>query len=192
MMTDAGRGVKIKNIFVEPYTPFGVNGELLINKNSINWYFAGIGFAALVIIGISLIDIPASLPVLIMLISLAMPVSFALDETGLGALYPIKKKRAGVNVYTLQSYLNRWYSEDLAKADVGYQTKLIDYLDYLRGGGERSETAETHLNAWYKHAEQIEKRRAEAKDKNIAAMFVNEEQLKAYRRALQDVEKTSD
>lgn len=30
------------------------------------------------------------------------------------------------------------------------------------------------------------------KIKNIAAMFVNEEQLKAYRRALQDVEKTSD
>ena len=182
----------MKNIFVEPYTPFGVNGNLLINKNSINWNCAGIALAALVIIGISLIEIPASLPVLILLLALTMPISSALDETGLGALYPIKKKRAGVNVYGLQSYRNPWYSEDLAKVDVGYQTKLIDYLNYLRGGGERSETAEKHLNAWYKHAKQMEKRRAEAKDKNIAAMFVNEEQLKAYRKALQDVEKTSD
>lgn len=182
----------MKNIFVEPYTPFGVNGELLINKNSINWYFTSIAIVALVIIGISLIDIPASLPVLTMLGVLAIPISFALDETGLGALYPIKKKRAGVNVYRLQSIFNPWYSEDLAKVDAGYQTKLIDYLDYLRDGGERSETAETHLNAWYNHAKQIEKRRAEAKDKNIAAMFVDEEQLKAYKKALQDVEKTSD
>ena len=182
----------MKSIFVEPYTPFGVNGELLINKNSINWSCVGIALAALVVIGISLIEIPASLPVLIMLIVLAMPISFITDYHGARGLYPIRKKRAGVNVYVLQSYRNPWYSEDLAKVDVGYQTKLVDYLDYLRGGGERSETAETHLNAWYNHAKQIEKRRAEAKDKNIAAMFVNEEQLKAYRKALQDVEKTSD
>ena len=182
----------MKNIFVEPYTPFDVNGKLLINKNCINWYATGIIAGALVIIGISLIDIPVSLPVLIMLIVLAMPISFALDANGSGALYPIKKKRARVSVYGLQSIFNPWYSEDLAKVDVGYREKLIDYLDYLRGGGESSETAETHLNAWYNHAKQIEKRRAEAKDKNIAAMFVNEEQLKAYRKALQDVEKTSD
>lgn len=188
MMTDAAGGIKIKNIFVEPYTPFGVNGELLINKNSINWYSASIALAALVIIGSSLIEIPASLPVLIMLIVLAMPVSFITDYRGVRGLCPIRKKRAGVNVYTLQSFLNPWYSEDLAKVDVGYQAKLIDYLDYLRDGGERSETAETHLNAWYKHAKQIEKRRAEAKDKNIGAMFVDEEQLKAYKKALKEID----
>ena len=182
----------MKNIFVEPYTPFGVNGKLLLNKNSINWYFASIAIGALVIIGISLIDIPVNLPVLIMLIVLAMPVSFALDESGPRALYPIKKKRVGVNIYGLQSIVNPWYSERLAKIDMGYRDRLIDYLDYLRSGGESSETVQNHLNAWYKHAEQIEKRRAEAKDKNIASMFVNEEQLKAYRKALQDVEKTSD
>lgn len=182
----------MKNIFVEPYTPLGVNGELLINKNSINWSCVGIAISALVIIGISLIEIPASLPVLVVLLALAMPISFVTDYHGARGLYPIKKKRAGVNVYMLQDSRNPWYSEDLAKADVGYQTKLIDYLDYLRGGGERSKTAEKHLNAWYKHAKQMEKRRAEAKDKNIAAMFVDEEQLKAYRKALQDVEKTSD
>ena len=192
MMTDAERGIKIKNIFVEPYTPFDVNGELLLNKNSINWYSASVALAALVVIGLSLIEIPASLPVLIMLIVLAMPISFIADYHGARGLSPIIKKRAGVNVYSLQSIMNPWYSEDLAKVDVGYQTKLIDYLDYLRDGGERSETAETHLNAWYEHAKQMEKRRAEAKDKNIAAMFVNEGQLKAYRKALQDVEKTSD
>lgn len=182
----------MKNIFVEPYTPFGVNGELLINKNHINWSCVGIALAALVVIGISLIEAPASLPILVVLLALAMPISFITDYHGARGLHPIKKERTGVNVYMLQSYLNSWYSEDLAKVDVGYQTKLIDYLDYLRLGGERSKTAETHLNAWYKHAEQIEARRAKAKDKNIAAMFANEEQLKAYRKALQDVEKTSD
>lgn len=178
----------MKNIFVEPYTPFGVNGELLINKNSINWYSASIALAALVIIGSSLMEIPATLPVLIMLIMLAMPISFITDSHGARGLCLVKKKRAGVNVYRLQSTFSPWYSEDFAKVDVGYQTKLIDYLDYLRGGGERSKTAETHLNAWYKHAEQIEKRRAEAKDKNIAAMFINEEQLKAYKKALEEID----
>lgn len=192
MMTNTGRGIKIKNIFVEPYTPFGVNGELLLNKNSINWSCVGIAIGALVVIGLSLIEIPASLPVLIMLIALVLPASVITDYHGVRGLCLIKKKRAGVNVYTLQDSRNPWYSEDLAKVDVGYQTKLIDYLDYLRSGGESSKTAQNHLATWYNHAKQIEERRAEAKDKNIAAMFVNEEQLKAYRRALQDVEKTSD
>ena len=182
----------MKNIFVEPYTPFDVRGKLLINKNSINWYSVGIVIAALVIIGVSFIDFPVSLPFLIVLGILAMPISFALDARGWRALYLVKKKRSDVNAYSFIDIFDPWYSEELAKIDAGYGEKLMDYLDYLRSGGEASKTAEKHLGAWYKHAQQVEERREKRKDKDIASMFVNEEQLKAYRKALQDVEKTSD
>lgn len=179
--------MKLSSLFVETYDPLSWDDGLMVNKNRINYISIGLMLVAFIIIGVALIDIPVTLPALIMLLIPFMIAGLTVEGKGWHILYPIIKHRQKVSTGS-SMFCAPWFSPTKAEAHPVYREKLMDYLDYLRGGGEPSKTVEKHLHEWWTEADDLLKKREENKDKDIASMFVNTEQLEAYRKAKQDVD----
>lgn len=161
----------MKSLLVEPYTPYFKSGKLLSKNTSFNW--------------------PLACSLLLLLAGIIVPfasgMAFTLGFLVFGVFvltsvvaesesnYFFKRKRVDV----MQHYT--WYDKEVMKEHSLYHDKVIEYLDYLRSGGDSSFEVQCALEKWRQEAEkEIEMRKAN-RVKQVAEMFNFENQLEEYR-----------
>ena len=104
--------------------------------------------------------------------------------------FPILKRKYAYHFsskFGISTLATEWYDCEFVKKESIYREKVMEYLDYLRSGGDQSDSVEAHLNTWRLEMEQEKRIAAIRKDHQIAEMFVNTEQLEAYRKAKKEV-----
>lgn len=166
---------------VEPYTPFAKYGRLMINKNVINPFVLTLMIMTVALLIGGLFDVYA---LSLLVFPIIGTVWYVYESTR--GFYLIAKKR-GPYTHAGSYNLFKWYRADLLDEESIYKEKLVEYLDFIRAGGKNNATVEEHLEQWAKELDTDIEAREKEHEANDAALFVNTEQLEAYRRVRRDV-----
>ena len=163
--------------FVEPYREYPkkdwvVDYEILRPKLEANIWMILCWAAALGIVTLSLASMQ---PELLLVISLPLygMLLYCADHNRLPYLFRRKRVHIG------SSY---WYQPRLMKQHDLYKQNVMEYVNFLRDGGQRSKDVERDLANWASLAEDEIKEQSERADEEVAEMFNFNTKLEDYNR----------
>lgn len=160
----------MKSLIVEPYTPYP-KGQLLTKQIVPNW---GLLIGLILLIPAIAVPLLVGEPLFLALLLIPM-LALIGDYSEFGSQRPFVRKRVKL------PYSFGWYDESVMKEHSLYHDKVMEYLDYLRGGGEQSDEVQFALEDWKNEAIEELKLQEKRKAKEVAEMFNLRNQLKEYR-----------
>lgn len=177
-MTDAGRGSKIKNIFVEPYDPLYMSGDCRWIMKEETKPAAGFFIPTIMAIGFAVLSIVVHPVWLIGIVVLVVFCGWPFLEK------PIQRKRKYI---PRGGEVDGWYNIQTADSNNAYKDQLLDYMDHLRAGGHKITSIEQELRHWVFLEKKYETQKVELEKQQIAEQMSRKEQINEYEKMLKEI-----